>query len=623
LIKQVASRLLPPQWRHHIRQYRRLNLDSGRPIATVMLLGVVALLFETVGITMILPIVEFIQSKDAIETVGGGSKIWVVVRHVFGWVGQPITLGGLCAVVFVLILLRQVSSYAFTISQNALKHEMGRKLALRGFSAILGAKATHIREVGEGSFVNVVDHQSQATALIVRCYVTIAQLALTAATYLIVMFVSAPLTSLAAIAVVVVAIAGMSRLATQGRILSKAIIQQRAAIVTFLNERYRAWRLIKSFGTLDREQARADQLFRTFAGTSVDLVRQVGIIQLVVGSVLAGMALLVVFVSVHYLDATSSTLALFLIILVRLIPVAQAMAGQRHSIALCEASLDFMVEHLAKARTNKDTGGGSVEFPGLKTSIVLKDVHYRYPGTVQSALDGVSGTLKAGELTALVGPSGAGKSTFADLLPRIIDPDSGVIEFDGRPQGDYSLTSLRRHIAYVSQETILFSGSVRDNVAYGNPRASEAEVIEACQRASAHNFIAKLPDGYDTVLGAGGIDLSGGQKQRLALARALLVRASIIVLDEPTSSLDIESENEIRSAIEALRRKRSVTLIVIAHRLSFVRDAEWIIVMNQGRVIEAGDQAKVMSSGGWLARMLQDDGANDAAVPVASGGGVN
>jgi ATP-binding cassette, subfamily B, bacterial MsbA len=620
LIKQVVSRLLPPQWRYHIRQYRRLNLDSGRSIAGVMLLGVVALVCEAVGITMLLPIVEFIQSKEAIETVGGGSKIWVAVRQVFGWVGQPITLGGLCLVVFVLILLRQVSSYAFTVSQNALKHEMGRTLALRGFSAILGAKATHIREVGEGSFVNVVDHQSQAAALIVRCYITIAQLALTAATYLIVMLVSAPLTSLAATAVVVVAIGGMSRLATRGRVLSKAIIQQRGAIVTFLNERYRAWRLIKSFGTLDREQVKADQLFRTFAGTSVDLVRQVSMIQLVVGSMLAGMALLVVFVSVHYLDATSSTLALFLIILVRLIPVAQAMAGQRHSIALCEASLDFMVDHLAKARTNKDAGGGSLEFPGLKTAIVLRDVRYCYPGTTEFALDGVSATLRAGEMTALVGPSGAGKSTLVDLLPRIIDPNSGTIEFDGRPQIDYSFASLRRHIAYVSQETILFSASVRDNVAYGNPQASETEVIEACRRASAHDFITRLPGGYHTVLGAGGIDLSGGQRQRLALARALLVRASIVILDEPTSSLDIESENEIRSAIDALRRQRSVTLIVIAHRLSFVRDAEWIIVMNQGRAIEAGDQAKVMSSGGWLARMLHDDAGGDAGMPVARGG---
>jgi ABC-type multidrug transport system fused ATPase/permease subunit len=605
VIKRLIFRFLPPQWRRHVRQYRRLNLHSGRAIGMVMLLGTIAIVFETVGVTMILPIVEYIQSGGAIDRVGGGSKIWMAVKDLFAVFGQPVTLGGLCLAVFILILLRQIASYAFLVSQTTLKHAIGRELGMRAFSAILNSKAAYIRSIGQGSFVNVVDHQSQATAMIVRCYVTIAQLALTAATYLGVMVVSAPLTSMAAIGVVVVALTGMGRLATEGRNLSKKIIDQRNEVATFLNERYSAWRLIKTFGTLDRESQKADQLSQDFSRMSVDLVRQVGRIQLVVGTLLAGMALAIIYMAVRYLDTTASTLALFLIILVRLIPVAQAMAGQRHSIALCEASLDFMVDHLDKARASKDVDRGGLEFSGLKQSIVLKNLRYQYPGTERPALDGVSATFHAGELTALVGPSGAGKSTLADLLPRIIDPDSGTIEMDGRPAMDYSLSSIRRHIAYVSQDTVLLSGSVRDNVCYGNPQATDKEVEQACRRAFAHDFIVALPNGYATILGADGIDLSGGQKQRLALARALLMRSSIIILDEPTSALDMDSETKIREAIEALRREHSVTFIVIAHRLSFVRDAHWMIVMSQGKVLEAGRQADLMSSGGWLSRVLE------------------
>jgi ATP-binding cassette subfamily B protein len=241
--------------------------------------------------------------------------------------------------------------------------------------------------------------------------------------------------------------------------------------------------------------------------------------------------------------------------------------------------------------------------------IELKDVAFAYGN--DNVLDGVNMVAEGGKTTALVGPSGAGKSTIINLIPRFYDPKAGQILIDGQDIAHVTKKSLREQLAYVSQQPYLFEGSIRDNIRYGRPDASDAEVEEAARLAYAHDFILAQPEGYDTPVGENGVTLSGGQRQRLSIARALVRNAPILLLDEATSALDTESEAAVQKALDEAMTGR--TVVVIAHRLSTVVRADKIVVMQQGRVVEEGNHETLAKrSDGLYARL------NNLQRPAAS-----
>jgi subfamily B ATP-binding cassette protein MsbA len=244
-----------------------------------------------------------------------------------------------------------------------------------------------------------------------------------------------------------------------------------------------------------------------------------------------------------------------------------------------------------------------VVLKGFKESIRLEavDFSYKVEGEVTPVLRGIDLDVKRGEVVAFVGPSGAGKSTLVNLIPRFFDVTGGRILIDGHDVRDVSIDSLRKQIGKVTQETILFNDTVRNNIAYGQPDVPLAKVQDAAKMALAHDFILRMPDGYDTVIGEKGVRLSGGERQRLAIARAILKNAPILVLDEATSALDTESEAFVQAALANLMAGR--TVFVIAHRLSTVRNATRIVVLENGRITEVGSHDQLLQRSGTYRRL--------------------
>lgn len=257
------------------------------------------------------------------------------------------------------------------------------------------------------------------------------------------------------------------------------------------------------------------------------------------------------------------------------------------------------VRELLSDATEPQDEPGALTISRFRGEIEMRNVSFAYPTRPEAmVLQEFGFQVAAGQRIALVGPSGSGKSTTVSLLFRFYEPTSGEILIDGQPTRSLPLGLLRRNLALVPQEVLLFGGTIRENIAYGRPGASEAEIVEAARQANAHLFIEKLPEGYDTLVGERGTQLSGGQRQRIAIARAILADPAILILDEATSSLDAESEKLVQDALDKLMENR--TSLIIAHRLSTVRRCDQILVLSGGTIVERGTHDELLAKPGGL-----------------------
>ena len=307
------------------------------------------------------------------------------------------------------------------------------------------------------------------------------------------------------------------------------------------------------------------------------------------------------FIGSQVLGLGIDRLGFFAVLLIKLVPILRSTLAEWARIAGQMPSLIALDNFLVKISKASESKGGQIRFQALRKGIQFKDVSFCFDSRSGPALRDVTAYIPAHRMTALVGPSGAGKSTLIDLLPRLRPQTTGELSFDGTPIEEFSIVSLREGIAFVPQQPQIFDISPADHIRYGKEGATHEEVREAARLAGALRFIEHLPEGFDTRLGDGGKRLSGGQRQRLDIARALLRRAPILILDEPTSAVDAEAEATFRDALMELRTTTEFTIIVIAHRLSTVADADQIIVLEEGCVREIGTHDHLLSEGGWYA----------------------
>lgn len=386
--------------------------------------------------------------------------------------------------------------------------------------------------------------------------------------------------------------------------------QETGRLTTILSETFEGARMVKAYGMEQREIDRARQSVDTRLSHLMKVVRARAAASPTTEA-LGGIAVAVVI----YIGGTSETLTLGT--LTAFIYAALTAYQPLKSLANFQTAMQEGLAAADRIFTILDIKPTIAERPEAKPlqvgggEIRLEDVSFRYAAD-KTALYGVSLVVPPGRKAALVGASGAGKSTLLNLVPRFYDASEGSVKIDGQDVRDVTLASLRRSVALVSQELTLFDDTIRANIAYGRPEASQTEIENAARHAAAHDFITALPQGYDTQVGENGVKLSGGQRQRVAIARAMLRDAPILLLDEATSALDTESERLIQVALSELMRGR--TTLVIAHRLSTVIDADVIFVLDHGRLVEQGTHAELLARNGAYARLYATQFAVEATA---------
>lgn len=389
------------------------------------------------------------------------------------------------------------------------------------------------------------------------------------------------------------------------RTLSRKNQEKMADLNTILQETFTGNKIVKAFGMEDYENKRFAEENRKLYDISMKETKRYEMVSPMMelfGAIGTGVVIWYGGYQVIKGTTTPGTFFSFMTAMIMLYDPIRKLSTMNSVIqqSMAAAERVFSILGLNADIVDKD---GNIELKEFKNRITFEDVWFQYDSSNGMTLKNINLDVKKGEVIALVGSSGAGKSTLVDMIPRFYDVTKGSIKIDGNDIRDMTISSLRRQIGIVTQETILFNDTVKNNISYGRIDADMEDIYNAAKSAHAHDFIIAMASGYDTVIGERGVKLSGGQRQRISIARALLKNPSILILDEATSSLDTESEKIVQEALENLMKER--TNFVIAHRLSTVLNADRIVVIDDGRIVETGRHNELLAHNGVYKKLYE------------------
>lgn len=567
-------------------------------LGLVVLNSALVILTSAIGVMAVFsvaPVLDIIADPSLQDVSGITESIVAAMRAA----ALPVSTASVLAL---FLLLHALKSAASVLAQYFLlrtKYAVLRDVMLGTFTDLFDARWEFFGSSDRGVLLNTFSREAAAIGdafgSLTRIFASVIQVCF----YLVIPFVLfwqvMSLSLIAAIACVlpILLLGRLSyRLGTQNTVTSNAVY-------SVIHEGLSLAKVILGFG---RQRAIVDKFERAYDAHRLAAIRTVTL-QVATIQMYEPLGLLVIALTLLWAQKLGFPLAdigVGLWALRQAIPLMGSIASMRNEVINFSPSYEQIAAVREKAHVMRQESGER-QFEGFKSELALEGIWFSYKAG-KPVLSDVNLRVARGKLTAIVGASGAGKSTIADMILGFHEPTSGAVRIDGVPLKDFDITSYRRRLGYVPQESVLFNTTIRENLMWAKDTATAAEIERACGQANAHEFIQELPDGYDTVVGDRGVRLSGGQCQRVALARAILMQPELLVLDEATSALDSESERLIQKAIESIAE--TTTVVAIAHRLSTIARADYVYVLDGGRVVEEGVYRDLVQSDGVFKRMV-------------------
>lgn len=562
-------------------------------------IGFLASLSEGIGIGLFIPFLQALAPPDVADTQD--SLVGAGFASLFAFVAPEHRLPVIALAILGAIVISAALTYASAFMFALLYARTGHDLCTGLFDRVLMTDIRSLDKTGAGRLLNVLSRESWRTAdaitLLLQAVISLGTLFVFVS---LLFLISWRLTLFVTIVLFLIAL--VVRVLTR-RVgwIGEQITQADAIVVSKMVEGVNGLEVLRSYGL--EPHARAG-----FVGASETLRRLTIRRGILAGAVfpiyevIAAVVLVIVLLTSFDEAYGLAPLLVFVFLLYRLAPVVKRLEHERVELLAAKGAV-IETQSVLDQRLEVTVPSGAIRFQGLREAITIEDVGFRYAPDAPPALANLSVSISATGLTAIVGRSGSGKSTLIKLLLRFFDPTEGHILVDGTPLTDLNLDDWRSRIGVVPQKAFLFSTTVRDNIAYGKAGATHDEIETAAEAAGAGAFIRNLPDGYDTRIGEEGVELSGGEAQRLCLARALIRKPDLLLLDEATNALDGITEVRIQEALDSMRHEAAV--VVIAHRLATIEKASRIYVLDDGRLVEQGTLRELVEQGGLFAQLYR------------------
>ena len=568
---------------------RDLKLVSLKRFIFLVSIIIFVMLFDALSIISIMPLVQFIQVgqniDEFIDTVSYGKQL----VEVYNFFSIKLNLISLSIILLLFITLRQFINLFEIQETERTRLSIAKNLSINCFSKIMQAKADYIRSIKKGQFTAICESECSRASLVYKGILNFISTCFQIGAYAAVMFYVAPLMTLLAVLVIIILILSMYTFVKRSHKAGQMVVKVRQNFYNFISENFSIWRLFKFAGSLKSELNKVELLADSYENKQLNIIKYNNLSRFIIAIVAMFLCVVFLNLSVNYFSFDFSKITLFTLIFIRMIPLGQRLNGIINSIVSWAPSLTIIKNILNEADKQKEELNIGYEFKNSNAEIKFKNVSFSYKTSKDKIiLNNINLTIPSNKVTAIVGRSGAGKSTLIDLLPRIISPNNGSIYINKIDIKDFSLSSFRNNISFVSQDTILFDGSIKENIGYYDQEAKFSDIEQASILSGANDFIQTLPNQFDYNIGEKGQKLSGGQKQRLILARAFLTKSRILILDEATSALDHLSELHVKKAINEFLKVNNSTIIIIAHRHTTIENADHVVYLDKGEVRDTG-----------------------------------
>jgi len=582
--------------------------DYGLRRSSIFLLitfSLSASVIEVFGVAIFLPIAQMVQAQSDLESLSQNSELWGTAIAWAERFGVSLKVEILLVAAALLFLFRQAFTYVRNVYLAAVKASLLAEMRNQLLKKYSEAETEYHDTLASGGLHTMLTAEVGQALRWLILPIEIVSLLILNVVYLGLLFLLSWSMTGVVLLLLLLAAFSVRKWTVQAKTLGRRSVANNMEIGGFLGQRLRSWRFPRLASTEDAELQEFSRLNKKAAKINVATQVISAKTEAVIEPIVIFSSIFFFYLGISYFDLSVETIGVFAIVALRLTPVAKIVIEKIQSLQKLSGTIELLDkrhQEMIQAREDKNPSGHSIS--GIE-HIQMVGVSYAYKSVAKAALDNISCELRSNSLVGIVGPSGGGKSTFIDLIPRLRSVTSGRILINGVPISDLHLGSLRSTISYLPQSPHIFSGSVANHVSYGRQKADLSEIKRALSLAGAMEFVSEWPQGIETEVGEFGVRLSGGQRQRLDLARALLNEGSVLILDEPTSSLDAASVGKFVNTLNTIRQSTNLMIVMITHELRLARLADQILVLRDGMLEAVGDHDTLMTTENWYADSLQ------------------